>query len=273
MVVISYGLTKSGSTLAFELCKSLLTEAGYSQRLLPETIRAPEESVNFAAMVTLPWLERVLNEVKDDEIIAIKTHTNLRPPERMFIRQAIENGKMRLHVNFRDPREIALSLLDAGKTARENNWAAFAEFATLSDAAAEVGRQLTKCRRWGAVKGALHLYYNDVAFDPEATVTRMAADFGFPALDPEQIQRVVARVFKDTFTQKNKGIKDRYKQDLSPEEADRLLSEIPDGRRFVNKVCKQRDYSWFRIIQPGKNRRAHGRLPGGNMVSKAGKTK
>lgn len=245
MIVLSYGMTKSGSTLAFELCKSVLQQRGYDQRRLPDGAVAPWHHINFFNTLTVENLQRALDEVSPKEIIAVKTHVAIGPDERAFIEKRIAEASIKVHVNYRDPREVCLSLVDAGVQARERGRPAFAEIHTLADAARIVRRQLGVCRRWGAVRGALHLYYNDVAFDTRHAVDQMCTDFGFELLSPAEYDTIVDGLFHNTFTQKNKAVIDRYKE-LTDRQNAFLIEQIPGIQDFISRVCVERDHSWFR---------------------------
>src|SRR5579863_5931463 len=102
MIVLSYGMLKSGSTLAFELCKSVLTESKFVQRRLPDDVVTPGHHINFFANLTVSTLGRALDEVAPSEIIAIKVHSALRPAEMQFVEKAVAEGVMKVQENFRD---------------------------------------------------------------------------------------------------------------------------------------------------------------------------
>jgi hypothetical protein len=244
MIVLSYGMTKSGSTLAFELCKSVLQQKGFEQRRLPDGVVAPWHHINFVKDLNIATLQRVLAEVSRKEIITLKTHMPLPNEEKQFIEDKIARRKIKVHVNYRDPREICLSLLDAGVHAREAEKPAFAEIYTLGDAAKIVRRQLSVCRQWGSLRGALHLHYNDVAFNTRQAVDQMCADFGFRKFSDEDYGQLADRVFNEAFTQKNKAVKNRYKE-LSARQNQFLLKQIPEIGDFINRICIERDHGWF----------------------------
>ena len=245
MIVLSYGMTKSGSTLAFELCKSILQQKGFEQRKLPEEVVAPGHHINFLSDLSVPALARVMQEVAPQEMIVLKLHTPIERPEMAFIESAIAAGEMRLQVNLRDPREICLSLIDAGAKARENERVAFSEIADLEDAIKVVNRQLAVCRRWGAIKGATYLLYNEVAFETPRAVRQICGEFGFPMFAEEELKTVLDRVFVDAFTQKNKAVRDRFKDDLTVRQNEYLLENLRGGQNFIRKVYEKRDFSWF----------------------------
>lgn len=246
MIVISYGMTKSGSTLAFELCKAILEQRGFQQRRLPDGVVTAGHHINFQNEMSVTGLNAALKEVSAKEFIAIKVHCSLRPSEIQFIESAIADGAMKVHVNLRDPREICLSLVDAGAHARQKNHKAFSEIISLEDAAKVTSRQLKACRRWGSIDGALHLFYNDVAFESAVAVRQICADFGFPMLNDEELKIVLNRVISEAFTQRNKAVKDRYKDELTPRQNEFLLEEMKGGQAFIRRVCEQRDFSWFK---------------------------
>jgi len=256
MIVLSYGMTKSGSTLAFELCKSILQQKGFEQRRLPDNVVAPGHHINFINDVSIPVLGRALEEVSSTEIIAIKTHAAVQQAAIPFIETAISQGQMKVQVNLRDPREICLSLVDAGAKAREKNRAAFSEIQSLEDAAKVASQQLVSCRRWGSIAGALHLFYNEVAFDTPLAVRQICTDFGFQTFNDEELKIVLDRVFNDAFTQRNKAVKDRYKDDLTIRQNEFLLRELRGGQGFIRRVCEQRDFSWFRQSREAKEEAA-----------------
>jgi hypothetical protein len=248
MIVLSYGMTKSGSTLAFELCKSVLQQKAYEQRRLPDGIVAPWHHINFLTDLSRDSLWRAMQEVSPMEIITIKTHVAFAAEDRQFIEDSIRDDQMKVHVNYRDPREICLSLMDAGVHAREAEKPAFSEIRTLGDAARIVTRQLSICRQWGSLQGALHIHYNDAAFDTRRVVDQMSADFGFDKVNDQEYEELSNQVFNEAFTQKNKGIINRYKE-LNARQNEFLMRQIPGIGDFINRICIGRDHNWFLLPQ------------------------
>jgi len=244
MIVLSYGMMKSGSTLAFELCKSILTQRKFLQRRLPDGVVFAPMHINFFNDVTTSILGRALNEVAPSEIIAIKTHSAIAPAEMQFVEKAVAEGVMKVQVNLRDPREMCLSLIDAGASAREKKRQAFSEITSLEEAVPIAERQLAICRNWGSIRGAMYLHYNEVAFDILVAVRRICENLGLEMLDAGEVQPVLDRV-NEAFTQRNKAVKDRYKDDLSVRQNEYLLEAIKGARPFIRRVCEQRDYEWF----------------------------
>ena len=244
MIVLSYAMTKSGSTLALELCKALLEQRGYPQRRLPDGIVQPGPRINFAHKFAPQIVSRMLEEVGEDEIIAIKTHNGLTKGQARFIEERVAAGQIKVHVNHRDLREICLSLMDAGENARSKGKPAFAEIHTLADAADAIRTQIMRSKYWCSIKGALHLHYNDVAFNTRVAADQMCNDFNFEPVTDEEFDVICKKIFGGAFTQKNKARIDRYKE-LSQSDEKLLHDKIPDLQGHIRGVCLDRDYSWF----------------------------
>lgn len=238
MILISYGITKSGSTLAFELAKAILSTAGHEQVRLSDDVVEPGHHINFINQVTQPRIEALINAVPDDQIVAIKTHTGFSPTLLPYLDDLSGAGKIKVHANSRDPREVCLSLLDAGEQARERNRKAFSEVETLEQAAENVHRQFGVFIRWASINGSLHLAYNKTAFEMEAAIADIAAHLGVEP-DAAEVRRIVTDV---AFTQKNKAVKDRYKSELTPEQ-DKELQDI--FRPFIRNICETQNPEFF----------------------------
>lgn len=208
MLVFSYGIPKSGSTLAFELAKGVARLAGHRQRRLPAAVRG-RHRVNFLQHLDPAELE-ALARGAEDRILVVKTHavpgtTWIGAYERLAAR-----GQVRAHVNHRDPRDICLSLLDAGRLARARGEAAFAEFVTLADAEARVRRYLDELVVWSRLPAALTLRYEVCAFATDVAIRAIAADLGVRC--PAWPVRVwVQRV---AFTYRNKALPARHRREL-----------------------------------------------------------
>ncbi|MES2684950.1 MAG: hypothetical protein V4650_15625 [Pseudomonadota bacterium] len=247
MIVLCYGMLKSGSTLAFELCKAVLEAKGLVQRRLPDEVVRAGHAGNFIGKLLPEQLLGLQAAVGPDEIIAIKTHAPLPLETRAAILAGQAQGAIRLQVSFRDPREICLSLLDAGARARGREGSGaqgFGAIHTLEQAARFIENQIRHCVSWAAVSDALLLPYNEVAFDPDPVITRLCADLGIGMLDQLEREAVRDRVFNRGHTLRNKAVKDRHRELTEPQNQF-LLDTIPDARPFVEQVCERQDYTWF----------------------------
>jgi hypothetical protein len=226
MILISYGIPKSGSTLAFELASHIVEGAGFAQRRLPERLVAKTRVRNFIAAITASVLDDLLTEVGPDEYLVIKTHSRPQRDALTKITAAVENGRIKIHAVLRDPRETALALLDAGIEARaKGKSSAFAKILTLNDAKRELLAHWNSCKRWTSIKGTLPLLYDDVAFDTGAAVVRMARHLGLECRPEKVVKTVLSDKQRTLF---NKGIPSRWINEMSPEQSREFLREFSE---------------------------------------------
>ncbi len=204
----SYGMTKCGSTLAFQLARVALIQAGFEQPLIPFPNRVASRKINFTGMFDAAHVA-VLREFVDTlgHPVVIKTHNR---PDLPLVR-LVETGEARAHAVFRDPRDMALSLLDSGAANRAAGRPAFTEFETLTDTIAGIQNQMDSLSAWLQLPGVRPLPYNRLAFETEAATAEILEHLG---IDGEP-KRIVRRVLRREFTQKNKGLRDRHKTEMS----------------------------------------------------------
>ncbi|MCF4164855.1 sulfotransferase [Zavarzinia compransoris] len=230
MLVISFGIPKSGSTLAFELAKAALTFAGYPQHRLPDDLVLPESSVNFMNKPDIEHVEAVLRFMTPDRRLIVKTHNRPPPRELPHFEALVRAGRIKIQLPVRDPRDTCLSLVDAGDKARATGQAGFAHIHTLEDARAVVGRHIRKFQIWAALSDALLLPYDQCAFDTETAIRRICAHLGIDAPVPE----VRDHVMNHAFTQFNKGVADRHVTEMQPVDSESIRAEFaPFFRDFI----------------------------------------
>ncbi|NKE44980.1 hypothetical protein HB662_09335 [Roseomonas frigidaquae] len=228
MLVFSYGIPKSGSTLAFELAKAVARLGGHRQPLLPRHLLPGGHKVNFAQALD-PAALRALAAAAEGRIRIVKTHACPGPEWVAEYRALAARGLVSAHVNHRDPRDICLSLLDAGRLARSRGEQAFAEFVTLADAVAGVHRYLREQAIWAALPRTLALDYAICAFRMAEAVEAIKADLGIAC--PNWLVRLWVQRF--AFTYRNKAVPARHAAELTPAQAEWLAGEFAPwlGRR------------------------------------------
>ena len=221
MLVFSYGIPKSGSTLAFELAKAVARLGGHSQRKLPAALLPGGFKVNFAQNLT-PEVLRALAALAEGRLCVVKTHACPGPDWVAEYRALAVRGLVSAHVNHRDPRDICLSLLDAGRLARVRGCRPFSEFVTLEDAVAPVKRQLAQLTVWSGLPHRLDLHYDDCAFRMDRAIEAIKADFGIAC--PNWPVRLWVTGL--AFTQRNKAMPNRHLAELTPKQAAWLHREF-----------------------------------------------
>ncbi len=202
-VVFSYGMTKSGSTLAFDLARTALELASFPHPLLPQDATGTARKVNFAGHLDDRNIEMLAEAVRGiGHPIVIKTHTRPDP----CVIGMIDRGDAIIHASYRDPREMALSMIDHGDRSRSAGKAAFANIETLDDAMRDISSQIDSLTQWLYRPNCLPLYYEDIAFRSPGTTQRILnqLQLDIPAA------RVVNYVLRKRFIQLNLGIRKRF---------------------------------------------------------------
>jgi len=202
-VFFSYGMTKCGSTLAFQLARVALLQAGMEQPVLPLDDYGRKKKINAVTEITPAKGKLILEAVRDlGHPLVLKTH---RRPDPKVVKM-IQHGNARAHAVFRDPRDMALSMLDHGVRARERGRPGFSEIETLEDARNGIRNQLDSLTAWLQLPGVRRLQYETLAFDAETAAASILDHLGIPG-DPRRIAR---QVLKREFTQANQGIPARH---------------------------------------------------------------
>ena len=240
LLYFSYGMTKTGSTLAFQLVRTALDLCGFPQDRVPLSVVNPVLKRNFVNHIT----ERQLEELKDEAKkrgypIALKTH--MRPDP--CVVEAIQSGEAIAHACYRDPRDMALSMLDHAQKSRETGGAEFVELTTLEQAFTNIRSQHDSLTAWLRLPGVMPLYFEDIAFNTVETARRILKQLKLK-LDPEVLAEVVKT---QRFTQKNKALRRRY-----PDEMDDTLSSsiAKEFSPLIERFIKNRDSLTSEILLP-----------------------
>lgn len=213
MLVFSYGVPKSGSTLAFQVARAAAVIGGHPQRLLPAPLCTPGHRVNFQQRLDPELLWRTA-ERAGDRILVIKTHDRPGDAWAAAYRDLAARGQAAAIVNHRDPRDICLSLCDAGRAARALGERAFAEFVTLEDAVARVRGYLAELDAWRGLPRVLELRYEVCAFRMDDAIAAIKAHLGLRG--PAWPVRLYAGHM--AFTHRNKAVPERHVAELGAAE-------------------------------------------------------
>jgi hypothetical protein len=214
---ISYGMTKTGSTLAYHIARTVLEEAGCPQPQLSNRALGAARRINYVDDLTPDLVAAILDEAPGP--IVIKTHQ--RPTS--TIADMLAEGTAMGHACVRDPRDMALSMLDHGARARAKGHQPFAEFVRLEDTLQSLKDQSENLRQWRALPGIMTLSYDQIAFGEDTVPMLIAAQLKLP-LRPGVADRAKA----DNFTQFNKGLRNRHLSEMTTEHAALIADQVPE---------------------------------------------
>lgn len=238
MLVICYGMAKSGSTLSFELVRGVLKSAGFAQGKIRAAGLKPRARGNYLVEVTRETISEIISVVGSDRIIAVKTHQDL--PQELFgwFEELNAHRKLQVVTSYRDPRDVSLSLLDAGARARSKGLQGFSNIHDLDDAADLVEKAIRKFRKWSSLQGALRLYYGTFVNTPDDAINAIETALGVLS----DHSAVIKHAFEDAFTQKNKAKKNRFEDEMTEAVKAEMHARF---EVFIEKVCKDNAEDWF----------------------------
>ncbi len=219
LVYFSYGMTKSASTLAYRLVWLALEEAGYPQPKLPASIVEEMHTVNFIGHLTQDQIDELWNIAEQRNYpVVVKTHSSPDPG----MKELLKDGRAIGSAIYRDPRDIALSMLDHGAKARRKGQWAFKEYVELNDTLPSIRGQITCLEKWLRLPGMMPIRYQDVAQDRLNTTRRLLEQIGLTA----DAEAIVEKTRDNKYMQFNKGIHQRFRKEMAPEDITRMAKEF-----------------------------------------------
>jgi hypothetical protein len=230
MLVISYGIERSGSTLAFEMARGLLIENGFDQSVLESPLVVPARRINLANRWDNETLQGLVGETEHRKV-AVRTHAPPGDISSELVAELAGRGKLKVQATYRDPRDIVLSLIDAGRDARENGRTAFAQIDGIDAAIHHLHRSVKIFIAWSRLQATL-FRYDDLAFNMSNTIRRMARDLGLPTI-PDFVRGYLAAAF----TERNKGIPNRYLAEMSPVDSAKIETEFSDFFDLIKRTA------------------------------------
>ena len=219
LIIFSYGMTKCGSTLAFQLVRTALEQLGYVQPRLSKPALGNDRNINFVQFVEKPMAVSIWQEVQAiGHPVVIKTHAAPSPAVRRLLKKGMALGQ----AAYRDPRDMALSMIDSGRAARASGAVGFSHITDLNTALAGIRYQCGNLSKWLSLPNVLPLCYDDIAFDTKATAARILAQLNMPG-DPG---RIAAIARSRRFIQLNKGVADRHVLEMLPDDSTGISQEF-----------------------------------------------
>lgn len=220
---VCFGVPKSGSTLAFKLSQGIALRAGFDQSpLLPDrggNAYGNQSEDGFAALLQAA-------EALDRRMVVVKTHAEATSS----VFRAVEDGKAIVQAHTRDPRDIALSMLDAA--GRQDAWGKDHQgqpLQRIDDTRIRLRRLIARHSFWAGLPGALCLDYEHTAFATPQTAKRIAEHMGLKCAPLRDALRV-----KRQFTQFNTGQTQRHLREMEP---DQLVEWYDAFREHIDQYC------------------------------------
>lgn len=173
MIYICFGITKSASTFLYQLAEETFRAAGRKPASLPPPLRPSTSAVNYFDDIDPQLLDTVARAAGGLDVV-LKTHQRLHPG----VARRIEAGEVLACACVRDPREIALSMVDHGRKSAELGYLEFTECRTTFDTFPSLDDQVRNFETWAARPAVEIFTYNEICFETAAVVRRLAAQIG-----------------------------------------------------------------------------------------------
>lgn len=218
---ISYGMPKSGSTLAFELTRTMLELAGVPQVKIADGVTDPKYPINFVNRLDGEAYQALGAAVAGNgPPLVIKTHSRLFPA----VGKGLASGALAGHAVCRDPRDMALSMLDAAREGRAWGGRAGDKFKSVADTLPSLHKSIRTFTKWAESPNIMAIHYERLAFDMESVTAEIAVQLGIDV----DLRKAVEIATGCKFTQLNKGISQRWKTEMQPADASLLEKEFKD---------------------------------------------
>jgi len=173
MIYISFGMLKSASTMLYQLTEEALRAAGRRPLVLGPPLRPRFSTTNYFDQIDPALIARIQAEAAGRDVV-LKTHQRPHPD----VAAMIASGQIMASASIRDPREIALSMIDHGARSRRWGIAEFSECAGPADCLPSIDQQMESLAQWAAVPGVRVHGYNAICFGTARVVRDIAQQAG-----------------------------------------------------------------------------------------------
>ncbi len=213
-IIISNGLPKSGSTCVTYTCTAI------AERLNGKTTADLKFAIGMPDLVDFVPSpdERLIKTIEKaslahDAMIVLKSHCGLDE----FLRSSVEAGRILLVASFRDPRDTALSMLDAGTIERKaGSTRYFHQFKDIEQVIRPIKFASRKLADLNQLPGVCLIPYHLIANDFPFVVGMIADHLGAGHLRDQTLGDMTGRIVD--LPEFNKGIADRFVTELSDDE-------------------------------------------------------
>ncbi len=169
-IYFSYGMTKSASSFVYQLQEEIIRSSSYTFVKIPASICGRSGNENYLENITDETIKLILEWLPENCVTVIKTHN---APSLLAL-ELISEGKAFASITYRDPRDIAISLLDHGKRSREKGISDFAEFYHPLDTIDMIKNQIeTRFSLWEENKKSLLLNFDLIKNNPKLVVEKI----------------------------------------------------------------------------------------------------
>lgn len=223
MIIISASCRKSASTLIFDYQRTILETASKKTGQLELQKYASGKGYRGRLDLKTFFLLIYLSFRYGD--IVLKTHAE----PTIYVKFLIILGLCKVTYSYRDPRDVALSMLDHGEKTRQklsiedseakskSNKQGFSDIYTLEQTIPRVSSEIDAWYKWQGIKDVMFIRYESFIKDKFKYVKDISEYLGY-SLEEDEVRAIYERYESGFNRNFNKGLSERYKSEMKPEE-------------------------------------------------------
>ncbi len=234
-IIIAHGQPKSGSTFLWSASLALSSIVNGQEYYAFVHERLGDEIAGFQANISASVIETVASRIDPADYVVLKTHG----PFTEEMQDMVENEKVIAFTSFRDPRDTAVSTLDAGASDRKKGstrW--FTKFTDVHQLVTPIIRQFSNIVPWVECPKVFSVPYYMTAARQSTTVELLARHLGYGVLGHRLARQMDSE--KTAVPEWNKGIADRFIEALEPDEIEFLNEKFAEVLPRYNEMLRQR---------------------------------
>lgn len=233
MIVICHGMVKSASSFASQIVLSLLEANSLDKISINEILHENEQTSDsnnlfISDKIDLAnFLQRAFSRT-DNKYLVLKSHSDFP----FACRELMNSENIKCIATYRNPAEIALSLMDAGKKDEALGRVRFNSYKSIQDTLETIDWQISCFSNWALnCPSFLPLYYDHLTTEPVSNSRRIAEFLGFKfeeSMVESLLQNQEASVWEF-----NKGILGRAEKEMDKENYATLRRRWSEFYRFI----------------------------------------
>jgi hypothetical protein len=240
MIIICHGMVKSASSFVTQISLNLINASSAVLGGNIVDLRKYYQPSNGLFLDDSADLDRIVSEAiadsefNDNDFMLIKLHRSCTS----YISELIENGSVIAVSTYRDPRDIALSLVDAARIDEEKKKDRFTAYKKINDTIGAVDYQISCFKTWANVKNVELISFEDVADKPYEVCSRIAARLKI-SFEESVVSNLLSN--KENIWEYNKGKKNRWKDEFSDQENFEWKNRVKDFYNYIDSVTLKSD--------------------------------
>lgn len=213
--IIAHGVAKSGSTFLFQVARDVAAAInGLPHEKAKSRFFPGMEVPDYVLQPADDLIEPLVRLLPPSAAYVLKTHGRITP----FITSGIRSGLIKAVVSFRDPRDLVVSMLDAGVSDRKKRQdRGFSPLYNVEDALQPVRDGWEAAREWAYLPGTLPVPYLLIATNHDFIIHLVCEYLSATHCYPS-IRERYSHDKATTIREFHKGVADRFLEDLTPGE-------------------------------------------------------